>query len=73
MNVAGRRKVLRGVHLVCAGAIGFFVYAPADVTDGGFDLLAAVVFFPVLALTGAGMFFLPKLMRRGRGAGGQAS
>jgi hypothetical protein len=73
MDLARRRKVLRAVHLTSAGAIGFFVYAPGDVTDGTFQILAAVIFFPLLALTGAGMFLLPKLVRRRRSARGQAS
>jgi len=52
MSPSGQRQTLRIVHLAAAGALGFFVYAPNDVTDGTFELLTAVVFFPVLALTG---------------------
>ena len=66
MDVARTRKLLRVVHLVAAGTIGFLVYAPADSTEGTYELLAAVIFFPLLALTGSGMFLLPRLMRRRR-------
>jgi hypothetical protein len=58
------RKVLRSVHLVCAGVLGFLVYAPSDSTEGTFELLVAIIFFPLLAITGLTMFLGPKLMRR---------
>ena len=58
------RKVLRSVHLVCAGVLGFLVYAPSDATEGTFELVVAIVFFPLLALTGATMFYGTRLMRR---------
>ena len=67
MDIARMRKVLRAVHLSAAGTIGFLVYAPADATEGTFETLAAFVFFPLLALTGAGMFFGPRLIRRRHG------
>ena len=73
MDVARRRTALRTVHLVAAGTIGFLVYAPADVTEGTYELLAAVIFFPLLALTGAGMYLVPRLMRRRSSQRGQAS
>ena len=58
------RKLLRSVHLVCAGVLGFLVYAPSDSTEGTFETLVAFIFFPLLAITGGLMFFGPKLMRR---------
>lgn len=50
--------------------LGFLVYAPDHVTDGTFELVVAVVFFPLLALTGLGMWFGPRILRaRGRRTG----
>jgi len=68
MNVAKLRNRLRVVHLICSGALGFLVYAPTHVTDGTFRLLVALIFFPLIVLTGYGMWFGPALLRRRRSA-----
>ena len=66
VNVAKLRKALRVVHLVCSGALGFLVYAPSEATDGTFELVVAVFFFPLITLTGLAMWFAPKFLRRRR-------
>lgn len=63
MNAGTLRVRLRAVHLACSGVLGFLVYAPDHVTDGTFELIVAVVFFPLLALTGLGMWFGPRILR----------
>jgi hypothetical protein len=59
-----QRKTLRVIHLVCAGAVGTLVYAPNDVTEGTFGLLVALVFFPLMVITGLLMWFGVRIARR---------
>jgi hypothetical protein len=74
VNPGTLRVRLRAAHLACSGVLGFLVYAPDHVTDGTFELVVAVVFFPLLALTGLGMWFGPRILRaRGQRAGAARS
>lgn len=58
------RGPLRTVHLVCAGVVGTLVYAPNDVTEGTFETLVAVIFFPLLTITGFLMWFGVRIARK---------
>jgi hypothetical protein len=60
------RLRLRIVHLAAAGAVGFLVYAPSHATAGGYRLVVAAVIFPILALTGVGMWLGPRFLVRRR-------
>jgi hypothetical protein len=63
------RKTLRVIHLINAGVVGTLVYAPNDVTEGTFGLLVAVIFFPLMVITGLLMWFGVRIARRRASAG----
>jgi hypothetical protein len=50
-------KTLRVIHVICSVVVGTLVYAPTDVTEGTFETLVAVVFFPLVVITGLLMWF----------------
>jgi hypothetical protein len=50
-------KTLRVIHVICSVVVGTLVYAPHDVTEGTFETLVAVVFFPLVVITGLLMWF----------------
>lgn len=58
------RGPLRAVHLISSAALGTFVYAPGDVTEGTIETLVTFVFFPLLAITGLLMWFGVRIARR---------
>jgi hypothetical protein len=59
-----QRLLVRGVHISAAAALGFFVYAPDHIRDGALGILTAALFFPILAVSGYGMWLGPVLVRR---------
>jgi hypothetical protein len=57
------RRAARRFHLLTAVAIGLFIYVPA-LRSGAYGTLTVAILFPVLALTGFGMWQGPRIVRR---------
>jgi hypothetical protein len=62
MKAAHQRKLVRLIHLIGAGAIGTYVYAPFRHVEL-FTLLMQAVVLPVLTLTGLWLWLGPSIRR----------
>lgn len=65
MNARALRRVQRVIHLVAATVLGAYVYSPLG-TDEAFTAAVRLATFPLLVVTGLGMWAVPRLMARGR-------